>query len=138
MLKLPRTPAGISLGGYIDESIPHCVNHIKVGILGFLEVLLIACDDGDVLAYYTHTFLDELKRQDPHVQAPLSCATPFFHEHVESSVWGLALRTYTISILLPSIVESLIILYACTSDVELAHCSAYSIPIKDSRTLASV
>ncbi|KAE9381566.1 hypothetical protein N431DRAFT_539185 [Stipitochalara longipes BDJ] len=91
-LELPRTTAGIKLGGYIDETIPHCINHIKVGNLGSLEVLLIACDDGDVLAYYTHIFPEEIRRQDLHVQSPLSCAMPFFHEHVGSSAWGLALH----------------------------------------------
>jgi len=136
VVKLPRTPAGTSLGGYIDESIPHCVNHIKVGNLGFLEVLLIACDDGDVLAYYTHTLLEELKRQDPHVQAPLSCATPFFHEHVKSSVWGLALRMYILQLSLPSNAGNLRVLYVCTSYVRNSrHYSAYSISIITSHTL---
>jgi hypothetical protein len=40
ILDLPRTPAGIKLGGYIEEAFPHCINHIKVGNLGSLEVLL--------------------------------------------------------------------------------------------------
>jgi hypothetical protein len=93
ILKLPRTPAGIKLGGFIDEALPHCVNHIKVGNLGSLEVLLIACDDGDVLAYYTHILQNEIDSQDSHiVQAPLSNTLPFFHENVGSSAWGLALH----------------------------------------------
>jgi hypothetical protein len=94
ILDPPRTPAGIKLGGYIDEAIPHCINHIKVGNLGSLEVLLIACDDGDVLAYYTHLFLEELRLQSPQVQASVSSVTPFFHENVGSSAWGLALRRF--------------------------------------------
>jgi hypothetical protein len=40
ILDLPRTPEGIKLGGYIEEAFPHCINHIKVGNLGSLEVLL--------------------------------------------------------------------------------------------------
>jgi hypothetical protein len=43
------------VGGFIDESFPHSVNHIKIGNLGDFEILLIACDDGDVIAYYTHS-----------------------------------------------------------------------------------
>jgi hypothetical protein len=95
VLDLPRTPAGVDIGGYIDESIPHCVNHIKVGDFGSLEVILIACDDGDVLAYYTHLFPEEIHRQDPQVQAPISSTVPFFLENVGSSTWGLALRKFT-------------------------------------------
>ena len=56
---------------------------------------MIACDDGDVLAYYTHLFPEEIRRQDPQVQAPISSIVPFFHENVGSSTWGLALRKFT-------------------------------------------
>jgi len=42
------------MGGFIDETFPHSVNHLKLGKLGDFEVLLMACDDGDVIAYYTH------------------------------------------------------------------------------------
>jgi hypothetical protein len=56
---------------------------------------LIACDDGDVLAYYTHLFPEEIRRQDAQVQAPISSIVPFFHENVGSSTWGLALRRFT-------------------------------------------
>jgi hypothetical protein len=56
---------------------------------------LIACDDGDVLAYYTHLFPEEIRRQDPQVQAPISSIVPFFHENVGSSTWGLTFRKFT-------------------------------------------
>lgn len=93
ILNLPRTPVGVSLGGYIDEMLPHCVNHIKVGNLGNLEILLIACDDGDVLAFYTHLLQNEVGSRDSHTsQAPSSNIVPFFHENVGSSAWGLALH----------------------------------------------
>ena len=94
VLELPITPEGVTLGGYIDERIPHCVNHIKVGDFGELEVLLIACDDGDVLAYYTHQFLHEIQLlEDPKsYNHLLSTRIPFFHENVGSSSWGLALH----------------------------------------------
>ena len=42
------------MGGFIDQTFPHSVNHIKLGNLGDFEILLMACDDGDVIAYYTH------------------------------------------------------------------------------------
>jgi hypothetical protein len=93
ILDLPRTPAGVKLGGFIDETIPHCVNHIKVGNLGNLEVILVACDDGDVIAFYTHLLQNEIHRQDSNIVPPsLSNTVPFFHENVGSSAWGLALH----------------------------------------------
>lgn len=55
----------------------------------------IACDDGDVLAYYTHLLQEEIHRQIPQLQAPVSSAVPFFHENVGSSTWGLALRMFS-------------------------------------------
>ena len=54
ILDIPRTNKARFIGGYIDLMKPHCVNNIIIGNLGSLEVLLLACDDGDVLAYYTH------------------------------------------------------------------------------------
>lgn len=41
---------------------PHCVNHLTIGNLGNYEILLMSCDDGDVLAYYTHMLKDEVDR----------------------------------------------------------------------------
>jgi len=49
------------VGGHIRKDLPHCVNNITVGNLGQFEILLIACDDGDVLAFYTHQLRNEIK-----------------------------------------------------------------------------
>jgi len=57
---LPRSRKGINVGGYIDNNNPHSVNHMILGNLGNYEVLLMACDDGDVLAYYTHLLENEV------------------------------------------------------------------------------
>ncbi len=47
--------------GYINPEVPHAINHMRVGNLGDLEILLFACDDGDVLAYYTHLLVHETR-----------------------------------------------------------------------------
>lgn len=39
------------LPGYIDTRRPHAVNHLIVGDIGDEEVLVVACDDGDVISY---------------------------------------------------------------------------------------
>lgn len=54
----------IRVGGYIDSARPHCANQIKVGNLGTYEILLICCDDGDVLAFYTRVISAMLDLKD--------------------------------------------------------------------------
>lgn len=39
------------LTGFIDPRRPHAVNHLIVGDIGDEEVLVVACDDGDVISY---------------------------------------------------------------------------------------
>jgi hypothetical protein len=53
------------VGGYIDIARPHCINNIMVGNLGTHEILLMCCDDGDVLAYYTRTISSLVQCKDP-------------------------------------------------------------------------
>jgi vacuolar-type H+-ATPase subunit C/Vma6 len=59
---LPRSRKGINVGGYIDNNNPHSVNHMILGNLGNYEVLLMACDDGDVIAYYIHLLENEVNQ----------------------------------------------------------------------------
>jgi hypothetical protein len=49
ILNLPVTKP--DLRGYNDPSNPHAVTHLIVGDIGSEEVLVAACDDGDVIAY---------------------------------------------------------------------------------------
>lgn len=51
---LPETPQAAGVGGSVDMEDPHRANHLIVGNLGLLEVVLIAFDDGDVMAFYAH------------------------------------------------------------------------------------
>ena len=49
LIDLPRSRAG--LRGCLDLSRPHAVNHLIIGDIGDEEVLVLACDDGDVISY---------------------------------------------------------------------------------------
>jgi hypothetical protein len=55
--------------------------------LGTLEILLLACDDGDVLAYYTHIIEAAIESERTRREIK-----PFFHENVGISAWGLAVH----------------------------------------------
>jgi len=70
ILEPPRTNTAVRLGGYINDARPHDINQIRVGNLGRLEIILIATDDGDVIAYYTHTLRDEIKLRGPPEEKP--------------------------------------------------------------------
>ena len=49
VIDLPRSKRGLK--GYLDPGRPHAVNHLIVGDLGDEEVVVVACDDGDVISY---------------------------------------------------------------------------------------
>ncbi|KAI0600796.1 hypothetical protein F4775DRAFT_543476 [Biscogniauxia sp. FL1348] len=84
---------GIVVGGYLDQSFPHQVNHLIVGDFGDEEILLLAYDDGDVIGFYTRHIEDELLRleYDDDIGSP-RVPKPFFHENVGKSAWGLAVH----------------------------------------------
>jgi len=89
-----------SLPGTIDRFRPHAVNHLVTGDLGNEEILLIACDDGDVLAYRIWEIANLLasrESDDSHDlykrQTPFS-PEPFLLENVGYSAWGLAVHKH--------------------------------------------
>ncbi|KAK4240839.1 hypothetical protein C8A03DRAFT_41653 [Achaetomium macrosporum] len=99
ILHPPRTSLAASCPGAIDPVLPHQINHIIVGNLGDLEIVLFAYDDGDVAAYYTHVIAHCIKANSDAGRTaggPRSrqAAHPklFFHENVGSSAWGLAIH----------------------------------------------
>lgn len=49
IIRLSRSRPGLT--GYLDPSRPHAVNHLIVGEIGDEEVVVVACDDGDVVSY---------------------------------------------------------------------------------------
>lgn len=84
ILQLPKTQESLRVGGYIDPLHPHCVNSMKVGNFGNLEIILMACDDGDIMAFYTHQIRHELARDD--VSTRVRDVRPFFHQNVGKSM----------------------------------------------------
>ena len=74
--------------GYLDILRPHAANQILVGDLGSREILLIACDDGDVIGYYTRSILNAIENLEGGVPP-----YPFFLQNVGLSAWGLAIHT---------------------------------------------
>ena len=89
-LDLPRTATGRR--GYIDPSNPHAANHIIIGNLGNEEILLVACDDGDVIGFTVRSIC--LARQlNAEGDEKRGCGQEaFFLENVGLSAWGLAVH----------------------------------------------
>ncbi|KAI1356679.1 hypothetical protein F5Y01DRAFT_1464 [Xylaria sp. FL0043] len=93
IVKPPTSKEALKVGGSIDRAMPHQMNHLIIGDLGQEEVLLLACDDGDVLGYYTsqiETALLRLESGDAPREATI--VKPFFHQNVGISAWGLAVH----------------------------------------------
>ncbi|EPE29147.1 hypothetical protein GLAREA_00307 [Glarea lozoyensis ATCC 20868] len=113
---LPTSVQAEIVGGHLDEDNGHCVNHLIIGNLGDEEIILIACDDGDLVGYYTNvinqvvnaktmdkggshsqrtrgrTFtFDQTDEQDDHEDQ----IRHMFHENVGKSAWGLAIHSYS-------------------------------------------
>jgi hypothetical protein len=96
-LLIPPALANPHAKGYIDDGVPHAVNHLIVGDLGQEEILLIATDSGNVAAYYTRN-IEEAIRKDPYrlstdARSDHVGVRPFFTHFVQESAWGLAIHS---------------------------------------------
>ncbi|CAK7275038.1 hypothetical protein SEPCBS119000_006477 [Sporothrix epigloea] len=96
ILNPSASAAAHQIGGYIDIAIPHQVNHLIAGDLGGAEILLLAYDDGDIIAYYTRHIVDYLecsrkkgRSSHPSPRVP----KPFFCETLGATAWGLAIHS---------------------------------------------
>lgn len=94
-----RPPASLEAeGAYgIDENDPHSITRLLVTYLGCDEILLMTCDDGDVIGYR----IEEIRRtlnQEVLVQSNESHnniaphVRHFLHRNVGASAWGLAVH----------------------------------------------
>jgi hypothetical protein len=63
ILEVPMSHDARQIGGFIDPSRPHCINNMLVGDLGSQEILLLACDDGDIIAFYVHRITTCMKSE---------------------------------------------------------------------------
>jgi hypothetical protein len=90
VLHPPKT--GIISQG-IDPSNPHSITRILVDYLGNEEILLLTCDDGDVIGYRTQEIHRELQRRtNLHETANNDNVHVFLHRNVGASAWGLAVH----------------------------------------------
>ena len=92
--RLPASRPGLK--GYLPYGPAHSINHIVVQDLGIKEVLVCACDDGDVVIYYTDGIEKAVKAVEG--GADLSYAMdrhikPLMIENVGKSAWGIAVHS---------------------------------------------
>lgn len=99
IIAIPESRPGLT--GYIAPEFPHAINHLIVGDIGNEEVLVVCCDDGDVVGYTVgsierllETSL-ELRRQSELSGRDIETTftvpgRPFLLENVGESAWGLA------------------------------------------------
>ncbi|KAF7537834.1 hypothetical protein G7054_g3381 [Neopestalotiopsis clavispora] len=95
VLKPPRSSAARGIMGTINPLRSHQVNHLIVGDFGTQEILLMAYDNGDVIAYYTREIEVEIVSIEAYRMIPgyVVRTKPFFQENVGKSAWGLAIHT---------------------------------------------
>jgi hypothetical protein len=95
-LTIPPTLAEPNAQGYIDARQSHTINHIIVGDLGTEEILLVATDSGNVVAYHTKAIRDAIEK-DPYkysadARSDFVGVRAFFSHWVYESAWGLAIH----------------------------------------------
>ncbi|OAG17414.1 mitochondrial carrier [Alternaria alternata] len=109
------------VGQGIDPSNPHSITRILVDYLGSEEILLLACDDGDVIGYR----IQEIQRALEHrtnLQEPINDDSihVFLHRNVGASAWGLAVHREARIIAISANTHHItIIAYALASGSEL-------------------
>ncbi|MCJ1390760.1 hypothetical protein MMC18_003621 [Xylographa bjoerkii] len=86
---IPLPLSGAQQPGYNNPNNPHAATHIVVGDLGDEEILVCACDDGDVIALTTRSLATGLEAGTTEF---LSTLRPFFHCNVRMSAWGIAIH----------------------------------------------
>lgn len=65
VIPIPATLRSFGVEGDIDLNNGHYANHIICGNLGSEEIILLSCDDGDVVAFYTSVIWNQIKAADP-------------------------------------------------------------------------
>ncbi|KAL5115807.1 hypothetical protein ACEQ8H_006302 [Pleosporales sp. CAS-2024a] len=85
------------IGYAVDPQDPHSINRLLVEYLGNDEILLLTCDDGDVVGYRVAEIqraLDKLAWPctNDELDFAQSPVLPFLHRNVGKSAWGLAVH----------------------------------------------
>lgn len=86
--------------GGIDRDDPHSINNIFIDFLGHLEIIVVACDDGDVVAYYSHIIEDAIDRLK--LKEEENEQLHFMSYFVGLSAWGLSIHTLSRKIAISS------------------------------------
>lgn len=81
----------------IDETDPHSITRLHIDYLGREEILLVTCDDGDVIGYRVPEIYRVITeaQQSPDEQDGVDLAQQvrvFLHRNVGGSAWGLAVH----------------------------------------------
>ena len=96
VLKIQLPKSGSNLPGYLDSRHPHSVNHLVVTFLGIEEIILVTCDDGDVVGFRVDEIQKAIERRLEPDCAEDVYATDvrhFFLKNVGKSAWGIAVHT---------------------------------------------
>jgi hypothetical protein len=85
------------LESHIDPEDPHSITRLLVDYLGNDEILLVTCDDGDVIGYRVDEINRHLDDRDSsstseESQDRLRDIRTFLHRNVGASAWGLAVH----------------------------------------------
>ncbi|KAG8531980.1 uncharacterized protein KY384_003616 [Bacidia gigantensis] len=122
------------LRGYINPGKPQGVNHLMVRALGEEEILILACDGGDVIAYRIRDILKVLCQPSSHPSPMELVLFAFFHENVGASVWGIDVhRTSRLIAISSNSHEIVIFAFALTSRPD-----QFLVPCKMKETLRGV
>ena len=118
------------LKGYIDEQSPQTANYITIKQFGDEEILLATCDSGDVIGYHVRAIEKALPQSPSPVTDTRSrhfyrdrsrqlFISPFFHENVGLSAWGVDVHSSARLIAVSSNTHNIIIFsFALSSSVE--------------------
>jgi len=93
IIKPPVSRPG--LPHYLDPQTPHSINRLQADYLGHKEILLLCCDDGDVIGYsvsHIHRALEQQTSKSKYSSIDSKGLRPFLHENVGLSAWGLAVH----------------------------------------------
>ncbi|TID19944.1 F-actin-capping protein subunit alpha [Venturia nashicola] len=115
-------PARLDPGkpGFVDQEDPHSINNVFIDFLGELEIILVACDDGDVVGYYTHKIEDVLNHTTIEEEM-VEHEFHFFAYNVGLSAWGLSIHSLSRKIAIGSNTQDITI-YSFGLDLAMDGC----------------
>lgn len=91
-------PTSLSTKYGIDPDDPHSITRLHVDYLGYEEILLAACDDGDVIGYRVSDIQGAVdrhkaaKESEPNHVCDCDEVRTFYRQNVGGSAWGLAVN----------------------------------------------